>query len=107
MEDSNWTEVKGPVFVRATKIVMKKLEGVKRIQAREVDERMKEAITEESKVNEEELIPLDSDIESMDLWTYEKIKLQIARNANKKDFSLDELIVKVTPSVTASLTDLF
>ncbi len=104
MEDSNWKEIKGAVFVRASYIVMKKLEGLKRIQAREVDERMKEAIMEESKVNEADLIPLDPDIEAMDLWTYEKITLQVKRNSNKKDLSLDELIGKVPDD---SLNDLF
>lgn len=108
MEYSDWTAIDGKIFIRATNIVMKQIRGVKKLQSKDLDNRMREAIMEESKVNESELIELDPDIEEMNIWTYEKIRLQEKRNANKKDFSMDELIGRVEQTHTSeSLADLF
>jgi len=69
----------------------------------------------EAKMSYESTIPLDPDIEAMDMYTFEKVKLQEKRNANKKDFSMDDLIGTVTPTpanetlapLRATLEDLF
>ena len=62
----------------------------------------------EAKMANADRIELDSDIEAMDIYTYKKIKMQEKRNANKNDFSLDELIGKVIPPTeNKDLDDLF
>jgi len=62
----------------------------------------------EAKMSHETTMPLDADIEEMDLYTHEKVKLQEKRNANKKDFNLDDLIGTVIPTpANETLDDLF
>lgn len=107
---TNWIELQAAPFTRATNILIRRNKGKKGITAKAYDKMMWEAYTEELKVDETELtlMPLDKDIEAMDIWTHEKVKLQKKRNANKKDFSLDELIGKVIPApANDSLDDLF
>ena len=63
---------------------------------------------EDNKMNEAVLIPLDPDIEEMDIWIHEKVRLQEKRNAHKDDFSLDELLGRVIPApAIGPLDDLF
>jgi len=106
--DEVWKSIDPNAYARACKIVTKQVLGLQRVGAREYDNRMSEAVMEESKVSEEDLIPFDPDIEEMDIWTHEKVKLQEKRNANKKDFNLDDLIGTVIPTpANETLDDLF
>lgn len=105
---AQWTQLNQGAYNRATNILIRRNKNKKMLTLKQYNVMMTEAYTEELKVNDEDLPIFDSDIEAMDIWTHEKVKLQNKRNANKKDFNLDELIGKVNPTTeNDSIDDLF
>lgn len=76
----------------------------KGLTPKKYDLRMRELMKE----YDDTIVPFDPDIAAMEIWAHEKLALQLKRNANKKDFSLDELIGTVIPTpANEALADLF
>lgn len=95
------------VSSKEMKGLCKKCHDAKTAQERKEDRELAKKLKEYS-FEDAPKPTFDPDIEAMDLWVHEKLALQEKRNENKKDFSLDELIGKVTPTpAIESLNDLF